>query len=334
MGCEGHMCTSVMYQNAEGNWFLARTMDFSFELGGRPVVIPRNFHFKSDATEAGFDTKLGFAGAGRDLKGYILVDGVNEAGVGAATLYFDGLAKFAEHNEATKTNLAPHEVINWILGNVASVADLKAKINHVNIVAIANELFKMIVPLHWIVADKTGACVVLEQDENGMKVMDDPVKVMTNSPDFQWHLKNLNNYVQLKATSHSSKKYGEFESDAYGLGSGALGLPGDYTSVSRFVRAAFIRQNTEKAATTSGAINALSHILNSVEIPKGVKADNEGGCDYTQYRGYMDLDEGAYYMQPYDDQTITRVVLIPELLNASEPSEYPLQTEQQFHSVN
>lgn len=328
------MCTSVMYKNAKGKWFLARTMDFSFELGGRPVVIPRNFHFKSDAQATGFDTKLGFTGAGRDLNGYILVDGVNEVGVGAATLYFDGLAKFADQTDENKTNLAPHEVINWILGNVTSVDDLKAKISDVNIVAVANDLFKMVVPLHWIVADKSGACVVLEQDENSMKVMDDPVKVMTNSPDFQWHLKNLNNYVQLKPTSHSSKSYGDFESDAYGLGSGALGLPGDYTSVSRFVRAAFIRENTEKADTEAGSINALTHILNSVEIPKGVKADNEGGCDYSQYRGYMSLDEGAYYMQPYDDQTITRVVLTPELLNASEPSEYPLQNAQQFNSVN
>ncbi|WP_412989418.1 choloylglycine hydrolase family protein [Pediococcus siamensis] len=328
------MCTSVMYQNKMGQWFLARTMDFSFELGGRPVVIPRNFHFKSDAETNGFDTKLGFTGAGRDLNGYILVDGVNEAGVGAATLYFDGLAKFADAPVADKLNLAPHEVVNWILGNVDSVADLKQKIASLNIVAVENALFKIVVPLHWIVSDKSGACVVIEQDENGMKVMDDPVKVMTNSPDFQWHLKNLNNYVQLKPTSHSSKKYGDFESDAYGLGSGALGLPGDYTSVSRFVRAAFIRENTEKAASISGSVNALSHILNSVEIPKGVKADNEGGCDYTQYRGYMSLEEGAYYMQPYEDQTITRVALTPELLNAEAPSEFPLQTEQQFHSVN
>lgn len=328
------MCTSVMYQNAKGNWFLARTMDFSFELDGRPVVIPRNFHFQSDANEAGFDTKLGFGVAGRNLNGYILVDGVNEAGVGAATLYFDGLAKFADQREYGKTDLAPHEVINWILGNITSVADLKEKINDVNIVAIANDLFKIVVPLHWIVGDKSGACVVLEQDREGMHVMDDPAKVMTNSPDFQWHLKNLNNYVQLKPTSHSAKAYGEFKSDAYGLGSGALGLPGDYTSVSRFVRAAFIRENTDKADTTGGSINALSHILNSVEIPKGVKADNEGGCDYSQYRGYMSLDEGAYYMQPYDDQTITRVALTPEVLNASEPTEYPLQKQQQFNSVN
>ncbi|GAA2857996.1 choloylglycine hydrolase family protein [Pediococcus damnosus] len=328
------MCTSVMYQNAKGNWFLARTMDFSFELGGRPVVVPRNFHFKSDADAEGFDTKLGFTGAGRDLNGYILVDGVNEAGVGAATLYFDGLAKFAEETEADKINLAPHEMINWILGNVTSVAGLKAKINDVNIVAVANDLFKMVVPLHWIVADKTGACVVLEQDGDGMHVMDDPAKVMTNSPDFQWHLKNLNNYVQLKPTSHGEKTYGEFKSDAYGLGSGALGLPGDYTSVSRFVRAAFIRENTEKADTTASSINALSHILNSVEIPKGVKADDEGGCDYSQYRGYMSLDEGAYYMQPYADQTITRVALTPAVLNADKPTEYPLQSEQQFNSVN
>lgn len=327
------MCTSLTYKDANSNWFLARTMDFGFELGGRPVVIPRQHHFTSDATTTGFDTRYGFVGAGRNLNGYILVDGANEKGVGAAALYFTE-SVYAAQPQNGATNLASHEVLNWILGNVASIADLKEKFANVNILAVPNSLLKIVVPLHWIVADSTGASVVIEQQATGVKITDNPVGVMTNSPDFDWHLKNLNNYVQLNPGLHSDKPYGEFTANSFGAGTGALGLPGDYTSVSRFIRTAFTRQYTEVAANTGAAINTLSHILNNVEIPRGVKIQADGDFDYTQYRGYMSLAEPTFYMQPYADQTITQVKLTEKLLNSAAPVEFPLQTQQQFHEVN
>lgn len=327
------MCTSLTYEDAQENWYLARTMDFGFELGGRPVVIPRHHHFDSDATDQGFDTNYGFVGAGRNLNGYILVDGVNEKGVGAAALYFNE-SVYAEQPQNGAINIASHEVLNWILGNVSSIADLKEKFSHVNIVAVPNSLLKIVVPLHWIVADRTGASVVIEQQADSVKITDNPVGVMTNSPEFDWHLKNLNNYVQLDPALHSEKPYGKFTANGFGAGTGALGLPGDYTSVSRFIRTAFTRQYAETAKDSSAAINTLSHILNNVEIPKGVKIQADGDFDYTQYRGYMSLAEPVFYMQPYADQTITKVRLTEELLNGDAPVEFPLKTQQRFDEVN
>ncbi|ANK60193.1 penicillin acylase [Loigolactobacillus backii] len=327
------MCTSLTYKNANDDWFLARTMDFGFELGGRPVAIPRRHHFTSDASAEGFTTNYGFVGAGRNLNGYILVDGVNEKGVGAAALYFNE-SVYADQPQNGATNLASHEVLNWILGNVASIPDLKKKFEKVNIMAVPNSLLKIVVPLHWIVADNTGASVVIEQQADGVKIIDNPVGVMANSPEFDWHLKNLNNYVQLNPALHSAKSYGTLVANGFGAGTGALGLPGDYTSVSRFIRTAFTRQHTEVAKDTDAAINTLTHILNNVEIPKGLKIQADGDFDYTQYRGYMNLATPTFYMQPYADQTITKVKLTEELLNSKAPVEFKLQTHQQFNEVN
>ncbi|TDG73643.1 hypothetical protein C5L31_001250 [Secundilactobacillus malefermentans] len=326
------MCTSLTYEDYKGDWYLARTMDFGFNLDGRPVVIPRNYHFDSDASANGFDTKFGFTGAGRNLNGYILVDGVNEKGLSAAALYFTE-SVYAEEAKAESVNIASHEVLMWLLGNVASIAELRAKFANVNIVAVPNSLLQIVVPLHWIVADKTGKSCVIEQQADGIKITDNPVGVMANSPEFDWHLKNLNNYVQLNPGLHENKPYGKFTANGFGAGTGALGLPGDYTSVSRFIRMAFMRQHAEKAQDSSSSINALSHILNSVEIPKGVKIQADGDVDYTQYRGYMEMATPTYYMQPYDDQTITKVVLTEALLTKKEATEFPLKPTQQFNTV-
>lgn len=328
------MCTSLTYQTTSGDQFLARTMDFGFELGGRPVVIPRHHHFDSVTNEVGYDAPYSFVGTGRDLNGYTLIDGVNEHGVSAAALYFAGQAQYAETTATGKVNLAPHEVLMWILGNVQSTAELEQRLNDLNIMNAAAPLLNIVVPLHWIISDQSGATYVLEREADGVHYMKNPVGVMTNTPDFGWHLKNLSNYVQLQPTPHPDRQYGDMQVSAFGPGSGALGMPGDYTSVSRFVRTVYMRQHTTAVATDAEAVNALSHMLNSVEIPKGVKIKADGSADYTQYRAYMSMHEPAFYMQPYEDQTITRVALTEELMNADQPTEFAVKSTQQFNEVN
>ncbi|AVK63935.1 penicillin acylase [Lactobacillus sp. CBA3606] len=328
------MCTSLTYQTTGGDQFLARTMDFGFELGGRPVVIPRHHHFTSVTNATGFDAPYSFVGTGRDLNGYVLVDGVNEFGVSAAALYFSGQAHYAAEPVDAKTNLAPHELVMWLLGNLKRAAELGDRLDELNITEAAAPLLNIVVPLHWIISDRSGATYVLEQEADGIHFMKNPVGVMTNSPDFDWHLKNLSNYVELQPESHVNRQYGDLEVKAFGPGTGALGMPGDYTSPSRFIRTVFMRTHTEAVTTDAAAVNALSHMLNSVEIPKGVKIKDDGSADYTQYRAYMSMHEPAFYMQPYNDQTITRVALTADLMNAAEPAEFPLATSQQFKAVN
>lgn len=328
------MCTSFTYEDADGKFYLSRTMDFDFELGGRPVVIPRGHHVDSDATEAGFDTPLGFVGAGRNIGQYLNVDGVNEAGFAAATLYLTE-SKYADKTVDGKANIAPHEVIPYLLGNMHSVSELRDKLADINIVAAPNKFMGgIVVPLHWVVADASGDCAVLESDADGLQLYDDPVGVMTNSPEFPWHVKNLQNFAQLQPALAAGTNFGGVTANGFGGGTGAVGLPGDYTSVSRFVRMAFLREHAEKVSGQAAAINTISHLLGSLDIPHGIKVMADGKDDYTQYRGYMDMATPAYFMQPYDDQTITKVTLTEELLNADEPTEFPLAHVQQFVEAN
>lgn len=327
------MCTSVTFLSETGDNFLARTMDFGFELKGRPVVIPRNQTFPSDVKGSEYHTKYSFVGTGRNLDNYILVDGVNEKGLSAAALYFSGEAQFAKESKEGEINIAPHEVLNWILGNADSCDDLSNLLATLNIVSAPVKLMGFSVPLHWIITDQSGDSYVLEVGQDGVNYMKNPVGVMTNSPDFGWHLKNLNNYTQLKPTPHPTRDYDGYQVTSFGPGSGALGLPGDYTSVSRFIRTVFMREYTDQVSTEQ-TVTQLSHILNSVEIPKGVKIKKDGSEDYTQYRGYMDTQNLTYYMQPYDDQTIYKVALTEELMNKDQPTEFPIQEKQQFQELN
>ncbi|KRL23025.1 choloylglycine hydrolase family protein [Lentilactobacillus kisonensis] len=327
------MCTSVTFLSKTGDNFLARTMDFGFELKGRPVVMPRDQTLPSDVLDSKYHLKYGFVGAGRNLGHYILVDGVNEKGVSAAALYFSGEAKFADQPKAGKINIAPHEVLNLILGNASSCQELGTLLKQLNIVNAPIQLMGKSVPLHWIVTDRTGESDVLEVTESGIHYMKNPVGVMTNSPDFNWHLKNLSNYTELKPTPHPARNYDGYQVSSFGPGSGALGMPGDYTSVSRFIRTVYMREYTDQM-TTDQTVTELSHVLNAVEIPKGVKIKQDGTEDYTQYRGYMDTQNLTYYMQPYTDQTMYQVTLTEELMSKPVPTEFPLADQQQFQKLN
>ena len=328
------MCTSFTYEDADGKWYLSRTMDFDFDMGARPVVIPRGYRFKAAVDAEGIVAKFGFVGSGRQVGEYAVVDGVNEHGFGAATLYLVE-SKYNEAPVAGKQNLASYEMVPYLLGNYTTVSELRDHLDDINIVAVANAFMgNIVVPLHWIVADDTGDCAVLEQTGAGLELFDNPVGVMTNSPDFGWHLQNLKNYPQLQPTQAPARKYGTLNVHGFGAGTGAAGLPGDYTSVSRFVRMAFMREVGEKVSGQANAVNTISHLMNSVDIPRGAKLMDNLSADYSQYRAYCSLSDRTYFLQPYDDQTITRVQLTEDLLNADAPTEFTVQHQQQFVSVN
>lgn len=324
------MCTSLTYQNSRGDHFLARTMDFAFELDGRPLFMPRNWTVAGDAGE--FTTKYGFVGAGRKLGHEMVVDGVNEKGLGVAALYFPGNAHYEAHATEGKLGLAPHDFTAWALGNAGSVAELAKLVPHVQLVDVPVALLQLTPPLHFIISDTTGKTAILEATGPELHLIDNPVGVMTNAPEFGWHLQNLSTYGTLTAQERPLNNYLGYTSKTQGPGPGALGLPGDYTSPSRFVRTVFAKHFSQPMADTPSTLNLLQHLLDNVTIPKGVKLKADGTSDYTQYRGYMSLDDQAYYMEPYDNQELQRVVLTPELLAETTPKEFPL--DHQVHIAN
>lgn len=318
------VCTAITFCTKNDIHFLARTMDFSFELNGKPIYIPRNHEFKSLVPETSFMTKYGFIGVGKNINGYIFADGFNEEGFSIASLYFEKNAQYSKNSQPGRLNISSTDMVSWALGNIKSVAEFEERYSEVNVVDTINPFLQVNVPLHWIIADKTGDTAVLEITKNGVKLYHNRVGVMTNSPSFPWHMENLNHYTNLQPTEFEEKQYGDYATISDGPGSGALGLPGDYTSTSRFVRTSFLRQyakqdNVEDLKT---GVTAVLHILNSVDIPKGVKITKKGFADYTQYKGIMDLNGLSYYLMAYDDTNLTQIDLTDELLKRTEVKSY------------
>lgn len=327
------MCTSLSYQTTTGVNFLARTMDFGFILNGVPIAIPRkfaqNFEFAPDET-----SRYGFIGTGKKVGNYFFADGLNEKGLAIAELYFPGEAKYSEKPVTNKLNLAPHEVISWILGEISSIKELKERISEINIVAAKNPLIGVVLPLHFIVSDESGETVVIEPMSEDLVVKNNPVNVMTNSPELEWHLKNLSNYLFLNPVNFEKRPYGELTVAPFGQGSGTLGLPGGYTGPERFIRTVYLTQNIKPATTTEDGIIDILHILGNVTIPKGVNIKDDGMDDFTQYKSILNTTEKTYYLNVYETNPIFSVKLTEDLLSAKEPTEFDLNKEVVLTSLN
>lgn len=328
------MCTSIIYQNKMNQAFLARTMDFSYPLDGKPVFIPSNYQFFKENPRKTFKSKYAFVGSG-DLHGeYVLADGVNEKGLAAASLYFSADAVYIDEKNSDQVAVAPHDVVTWLLSTFKTIEEVKAGIGQLNIVNEKNSLLKKVVPLHWIVADQSGKNIVIESVVSGIKVYDNPVNVMTNSPSFDWHLTNLNQYANLSNASLEPVKYGQFTARGNGAGSGALGLPGDFTSISRFARIAFMNQYTEKAETTEASLNVIMRMLASVYIPKGVKKKSDGRDDYTQFISMMDLNQLTYYINYYENNQLFKISLAEQIKKQTMPKIFECSKEVTIQELN
>jgi len=236
---------------------------------------------------------------------------------------------------ADKLGLAPHDVTAWALGNAKSVADLRELVKTIQILDIPVALLGITTPLHFIFSDPTGDTAVLEATSADLQLIDDPVGVMANAPQLSWHLQNLSTYGTMQAAERPLHDYEGLELKTQGPGTGALGLPGDYTSPSRFVRTVYNKHYSIKTDNTPDTLNLLQHLLDSVTIPKGVKLKADGKSDYTQYRGYANLSERTYYMEPYDNLELQGVKLTDKMLTEWDtPVEYPLDHTPHIKALN
>lgn len=318
------MCTSIIYENGLREFFLARTMDFTFPLDGKPIYIPRGYTFYTDSLKH-FKSNLSFIGAGRLIDEYVFGDGVNEAGLAVASLYFATDAVYPKKSEGTLLELAPHDVVSFLLGNCQTILEVKKIIKEIKIIEEVSPVIDGVLPLHWIVADKSGRSIVIEPVATGIEIYENTVGVMTNSPSFPWHLTNLNQYVTVSNTEKRPIQYKDFLATGNGAGSGMLGIPGDYTSISRFVRIAFMNQFIEKAQSNEESINVISRMLSAVYIPKGIKFKRNGLTDYTQFSSVMDLSHSVYYINYYENNRYLKLDLKELRDKLSSPMEF--QTE-------
>lgn len=313
------MCTSIFMRTEDNKHILARTMDFSYPLDAKPIYIPREHNWVSGADNKQWNNELGFLGTGSSLgKDYFVCDGVNEAGISIAELYLPGEALYQKEAESGSLNFCPHEFIMWVLGNISSIEELGETLDSINLVERPVPMLGFVTPLHWIITDKSGKSVVIEPTEKKLRFKEDPVEVMTNTPQLEWHLENLRNYLNVRPEQFDPINYGGYEATAFSQGTGTSGLPGGYTPPERFVRATFFKQFIEKAADENeGVMNAL-HILATVSIPKGVVVKSTGEQDYSQFISMMCNESRTVYFNDYATNGITRVTMTEELLEQRE----------------
>ena len=334
-------CTGIRLIAKDRGVVAARTLEFGFDLHSEVLVVPAGTTLSGTLPGGGkgisYKSKYGFLGANAEGLTAI-VDGINERGLYVGLFYFPG---YASYPEATKDNaaraMAPHEYANWLLGNFSSVEEVKANFNNVVLVPTLLEAIEAPAPVHFVVHDASGAAVVIEPLGKTLKIYDNPLGVVTNSPTFDWHMTNLRNYVNLTVDNVPPVDLGGIKLAQFGQGSGLRGLPGDFTPPSRFVRAvAFSKTSLPAEKAKDGVLQAF-HILNQFDIPKGAARGIEHGkevSDYTLWTSAADLKNLRYYFRTFDNSRIRMVDMKAVGLDATGIRTISMKGEEQIEDVS
>lgn len=265
-------CTGITLTAKDGSHILSRTIEWGGSaLNSGYVIVPRGYTQQS-LTPTGtnglkFTAHYGYVGLTVEQKEFV-TEGINEAGLSAGLFYFPGYGKYQDY-DATRNerNISDFQLVSWILSNFATVDEFKESINDVTVTALDPRASTV----HWRIGDKTGKQVVLEIINGQPVIYDNPIGVLTNSPDFNWQLTNLNNYVNLYPGTAQPQDLGGRTIASFGAGSGFLGIPGDVTPPSRFVRAAFYKATAPQLATARETVLQCFHIMNNFDIPIGIE---------------------------------------------------------------
>ena len=316
-------CTAFRLVAKDGGVVYGRTMEFGFDVKSDVVVVPAGTEISGSLPTGGkgitYKTKYGMVGA--TVVGLpVIVDGINDQGLAVGLLYFPGYASYPEAMPENKSRaMAPHELGNWILGNFATVDEVKTALKDVVLVPVMVEAIKQPAPVHFIVYDRSGKSIVIEPLDKTLKSFDNPLGVLTNSPNFEWHTTNLRNYLNLMAKNAPAVDLKGMKLTQFGQGSGMLGLPGDATPPSRFVRAVAYSQGAIPAETNKDAVLKAFHILNAFDIPVGVVREEHEGelhTDYTVWSSVADLKDLTWSFKTYNDQSI-RTIDLRQALDAA-----------------
>jgi choloylglycine hydrolase len=255
-------------------------------------------------------------------------DAVNEKGLGIAGLNFVGNACYREHQDG-KDNVAQFELIPWILGQCASVDEAEGLIRKMNILNTPYSDRLPLAALHWMISDSSRS-ITVESVADGIHVYENPVGVLTNNPPFDKQMFALNNYRYLSPKSPENRFSKELDLELYSRGMGAIGLPGDLSSQSRFIRVAFTKMNSFSGEDEPSSVSQFFHILGSVDQQRGCCDLGDGKFEITLYTSCCNATRGIYYYTTYDNHQITAVDMHREDLDADRLVRYPLIQEQQI----
>lgn len=324
------MCTAATYKTK--NFYFGRTLDYEFSYGNEITITPRNYEFKFK--EKGIiKNHYAIIGMAYVTENYPLYyDAINEKGLGIAGLNFVGNAHYNEKEEG-KDNITQYEFIPWILSQCTTVEEAKKLIEKMNFL---NKSFNAQLPLaqlHWIIADSKEA-ITVEAVMDGIKIYKNPVGILTNNPPFDKQMFVLNNYMHLSTKSPEDTFAKNLNLEKYSRGMGAIGLPGDLSSQSRFVRAAFVKMNSVSSSDETESVSQFFHILNSVDQQRGCCELEDGKYEITIYTSCCNASKGIYYYTSYDNHQITAVDMHKENLDKKELIRYPLIEGEQIKFQN
>lgn len=324
------MCTAATYQTK--GFYMGRTLDYEFSYGDEITVTPRHYEFQFRHMESvsSHYAMIGMAHVAGDYPLYY--DAMNEKGLGMAGLNFMGNADFQEVDD-TRDNVAQFEFIPWILCQCATLEEAKKLLSRMNLVGTPFSPQLPTAQLHWLIADESGSLTV-ECMTDGLHIYDNPVGVLTNNPPFDKQLFHLNDFIHLSPKQPENTFASDLNLQAYSRGMGALGLPGDLSSASRFVRVAFTKLNSRSGDSENESVSQFFHILGSVDQQRGCCEVADGKYEITLYTSCCSADTGIYYYTTYENHQISGVDMYRENLDGDTLTRYPLINGEQIHMQN
>ncbi len=316
-GLPAESCTVFRLTAGDGSIVLGRSMEFALDLKYDLIVVPRNKAYVSPSPDGKeglkWKTKWGYVAVGSFGMDFGVNDGMNEKGLAVSLLWFENDMKWQEAapSERERT-LAQTLVGDWILGTFSKVEDVKREIQKLKVFQYTDPVAKFSPTVHFIVYDAHGGCIVIEYEEGACHVYDNPLGIMTNAPRFPWQVANLRQYLGMSSAMPNSREIAGMTFLPTGHGSGMMGLPGDLTPPSRFVRLAVLTRFSDRQPDAAGNLNLAQHILNTFEIPSGLITDTlpDGKTvlkETTQWSSFRDLANRIFYFKTYDNQNLRKI---------------------------
>lgn len=298
------MCTAICYRNDHS--YFGRNLDLDRGYGERVVITPRNYEINMRC-ERSIRSHYAMIGMATVADGFPLYyEATNEKGVSMAGLNFPENAVYYPFTKG-KDNVAPFELIPWILAQCACMDEVRVLLRKINLVNIDFSEQLPLSPLHWMISDQK-CSIAVEPLKDGIKIHDNPFEVLTNAPPFEYHYTNARHYMgsNTGGTTSQFKERTPMKNDSLELG--APGLPGDFSSTARFIRALFAKECSVSAHDERSNVNQFFHILNSVAMPKGC-VHAADGFQYTRYSSCCNADMGIYYYTTYDSFEIKSICM-------------------------
>lgn len=324
------MCTAVSFLTKDH--YFGRTLDYECSYGEQVVITPRNysFHFRHVGELNQHYALIGMAMVAQEYPLYY--EATNEKGLSMAGLNFPGNAHYNPCMDE-RDNISPFEFIPWILGQCSTVLEAQRLLNQINLADTPFSDSLPLFPLHWMISDRDSS-ITVEAMGDGLHVWDNPVGLLTNNPPFDFQIQNLNNYLGLSAQPPVNRFSPALPLKPCGQGFGMMGMPGDLSPASRFVRAAFAKLNSVCGDSEAESVSQFFHIMGTVTHPRGCVRTDSGHYEITVYTCCCNTDKGIYYYTTYENNQITGVDLHRVNLDSRKLFCYPLVSTQQIKLQN